>query len=107
MSDVSRRAFDTGGAEELNPFLEELRRDVLHQLEFGDNIRGVFLDITTNGVVDTEDAFTHGLGFVPTGYLVTKRDKAAHIYDGTTTWTTNLIYLRSDIVTVAATVFIF
>jgi len=72
----------------------------------GENISGEFLDITTNATPDTEDAFSHTLGSVPIGYIVIGRDKAGVIYDGTTAWTSTSIYLRSDVATVAAKVFL-
>ena len=65
------------------------------------------VSVTTSGSADTEGAVEHGLRVVPTGYIVISRNKAAHIYDGTTAWTNEFIYVRSDIVTVVATLLIF
>ena len=72
----------------------------------GENIHGEFLDIATNATPDTEDAFSHTLGSVPIGYIVIGRDKGAVIYDGTTAWTATDIYLRSNVATVAAKIFL-
>lgn len=65
------------------------------------------ITIVTNGSADTEEAETHGLGVVPTGYIVIGRDKAGVIYDGTTAWTKDVIYVRSDLVTVTAKLLVF
>ncbi len=43
--------------------------------ERGENIAGRFLSVTTNGSVDTEDAFAHGLGSTPVGFLVLNKDR--------------------------------
>ena len=55
----------------------------------------------------TSILFTHTLGSTPIGYIVLSKDKAGHIYDGSTAWNSTTIYLRSDVATVAATVFLF
>lgn len=72
----------------------------------GENIAGEFQTFTTDGTPDTEGAVSHGLGSVPIGYIVISKDKAGHIYDGTTSWTSTNIYLRSDVASVTATVFL-
>ena len=72
----------------------------------GENVSGEFQVITTNGTPDTEDGFTHSLGSIPVGYIVLKKDKAGHIYEGTSSWTSTTIYLRSDVASVTATIFL-
>ena len=74
--------------------------------ERGENVSGEFLDITTNASADTETSFAHTLGSTPIGYIVIGRDKGAVIYDGSTSWTSTAIYLRSNIVSVAAKLFL-
>lgn len=76
-------------------------------------VNGKFINITTNAVADTEDAFVHGLvdadgvARIPKGFIVVDLDKGAVIYKGTTAWTDTNIYLRSNVVTVAAKVWVF
>jgi len=65
------------------------------------------VSVTTSGTPDAEGAVEHGLRVVPKGYVVVSRDKAAHIYDGSTAWTNEFIYVRSDIATVVAQLLIF
>jgi len=72
----------------------------------GENISGEFQVITTNASADTEDAFAHTLGSVPIGYIVLSRDKGGVIYDGSTSWTSTNIYLRSNVTSVATTIFL-
>lgn len=72
----------------------------------GENVAGEFQSITTNATPDTEDAFAHTLGSVPVGYIVLSKDKAGHIYDGSSSWTSTNIYLRSDVASVTALVFL-
>lgn len=72
----------------------------------GENVSGEFLTVTTNATPDTETSFSHTLGAVPVGYIVLSKDKAGVIYDGTTSWTSSAIYLRSNVASVTAKVFL-
>lgn len=107
--------------EKIDAFARDINRDLLNivlclsgRIRFGDvsdgnrgeNVAGEWQVVTTNATPDTEDAFSHGLGTVPQGYIVVKRDKAGVIYDGSTSWTSSNIYLRSDVASVTATIFL-
>ena len=72
----------------------------------GENIHGEFQQIVTNATPDTEDATAHTLGSVPVGFLVLHTNKAGVIYKGTTTWTATNIYLRSNVASVTALLFL-
>lgn len=63
--------------------------------------------VTTPGTPDTEFSVAHGLGVVPTGFLVIDKDKAGDTYRGTTAWTAEQIYLKNDVATVALTLLVF
>lgn len=77
-------------------------------LRFEDNNSLYRVTITTSATPNTEQAVAHTLkNRTPIGYLVISSDKAAHIYDGTTAWTTSNIYLRSDVASVTAKLLVF
>lgn len=98
----------------LDTDLENLFAVLHNRVEFGSgtsgddgiNISGQWLDITTNATPDTEDSFAHTIGSIPIGYIVVSRDKAGHIYDGSSSWTSSAIYLRSDVASVTAKIFL-
>lgn len=78
-------------------------------LKDGENIAGQFLQITTNGVVNTESTFTHTLGSVPVGYIVLWQSIAGSIYQGPTTltaWTSTTISLKGSAVSITALLFL-
>ncbi len=72
----------------------------------GENISGEFQVLTTSATPNAENTIAHTVGSVPVGYLVMKRDKAAHVYLGTTAWTDTNVYLKSDVASVAVTIFL-
>jgi hypothetical protein len=55
---------------------------------------------TTPGAANTEFAVNHGLGRIPLGFQVWSVNKAAHLYQSTTAWTTTQIFLKCDVATV-------
>jgi len=63
--------------------------------------------VTTPGTPDTEFAVPHGLGVIPSGFLVIDKDKAGDTYRGATTWSTEQIYLKTDVATVTLTLLVF
>jgi len=78
---------------------QELQQRLLNQPNPA--IGSEVLTVTSDGTANTEYSVAHGLGRVPTGYLVIGQDKAAVNYNGTTPNTDSLLYLRTDTVTVA------
>ena len=71
------------------------------------NLDAVYVVFTSNGTAGTEDTVAHKLGRTPVGYFPVRQDKAAVLYDGTTTFTSTNIYFRTSVATVAWTVVIF
>lgn len=71
-----------------------------------DNFNGFKTTITTSATPGTETAIAHGLKRTPIGYIVLKKNKAAHIYDGATAFDSTNIYVRSDVASVTTTLFI-
>ena len=71
------------------------------------NLDSVYVVFTSNGTANTQDTVAHNLLRTPVGYFPVKQDKAAVLYDGTTTFTTTNIYFRTSVATVAWTVAIF
>ena len=61
----------------------------------------------TTGAADTEFTVAHGLNSVPLGYLIVSRDKAGVVYNSTTAWTNENIYLKCSVATVVLVVMIF
>ena len=76
-------------------------------LSFSENMDCKLVSYTTNVAPNTEDTVAHGLGKVPTGFLIYSEDKAAVIYDSGTAWTKTNIYLKCDTASVAAKLIIF
>ena len=68
--------------------------------------RRQFADVTTPGA-DIEFSVTHGLGFVPMGFLVASQDKAGSFYNSTTAWTTEKIFLKCSAATATLRILIF
>lgn len=85
----------------------DLLHATLHSLTFDDNMLGNFCVVTFPVAPNTDLTITHGLGFIPAGYIVTRRSNGGVIYDGVTTWTTVNLYLRSTAASTGATIFVF
>lgn len=92
-------------------------KDSIHKIldgnvEYGDgvnsgNIAGNWITVTSPGVANTEFSFAHKLNKVPVGYHIMRRNNTGVIYDGTTAWTSSLIYLKCTVATQAMTIFVF
>jgi len=97
--------------EDLFNVLSEFTTDVIKILNggilFSDNFDCQLVSYTSNGSADTEDTVAHGLGKVPTGYIVYSRDKAAIVYDSGTAFTATNIYLKCNVATVALKLIVF
>lgn len=61
-----------------------------------DNMDVSRVSVTSHATPGTEFSVAHGLGKVPTGYIVYGQAGAGSIYDGTTSNTSTTLYLRSD-----------
>lgn len=74
--------------------LEQIRRIVNGRLAFTENIRATGPLTVVLGT--SEVAIGHNLGELPTGVLVVRLSANAAVYDGTTAWTADTIYLRAS-----------
>jgi len=85
---------------EINLELNRIKTVVNGQLQFGTlsgsdkNMDGVMI-LHTFKMANVEESVTHALGSVPIGYLVLRNGNGGVIYDGTSTTTTNVIFLKS------------
>src|SRR5512146_1230763 len=82
------------------------RPEAQGQQENNQNINGWWWQGTSPGTANTDFAVPHKLGRVPTGYDVKKINAPSHVYTGATSWTSTVIYLRTDQPSVTLTLFI-
>jgi len=104
-------------ADELNFLLDRIILNLTGRVSFadgeisdgedGENLDCQFRLITDSGAANVEFAVTHTLGRIPVGYTVIKNDSNGVIYDGTSTWTTTTIYLRSSAANASMTIMLF
>jgi hypothetical protein len=97
-------------AEKLTHFLDTAFRKIA-DIPFNNSSTLTVAD-SGNANTEIEDAdsvagLKHGLGRVPNGFILTKTDKAANIYDSGTTWTTTRIYLKCDAANAAITLVVY
>lgn len=90
----------------LQSFSRKLSDLINKGLRIEDNIDIAEFEFTT-AAVGQENTIAHGLGRVPRGYIVTKRDQVVNVYDGTTAWDTSYIYIKSDVEGATVSVLIF
>jgi len=62
-----------------------------------DNMDMSSVTIVTHATPGTETGFSHGLGKVPLGYIVTGQEASGSVYDGGTANTNTTLYLKSDV----------
>jgi hypothetical protein len=89
----------------ISTFFAELKQLINNGLQFADNFNGKTLTLTFSASA-TDTALTHGLGRVPTGYIILKRSASMTVYDGSAAWTSQLMYLRAS-ATGSVTVLVF
>jgi len=76
-------------------------------LSFEDNMDVSLVTVTSDATPGTEFSVSHGLGKVPTGYIVYKQGGAGTIYNGPTANTATTLYLRSDASSTSFSVIVF
>jgi hypothetical protein len=101
-----------GGQRRLMEILHKVGQLFDGRISFGDgankeNLDIEFRDVTSHAVADTEFTVSHSLGRLPGGYMVVKRDKAATVYNGITSWTDSAIYLRCNVSSASLRLIIF
>lgn len=90
-------------ADRIVRFLDETFRKVA-SIPFN---RSESLTVADTGSADTEFSIAHHLGRVPSGFILTKSDAAACVYDSGTTWTTTTAYLKCNAANTAITISLF
>jgi len=78
-------------------FLTQVVELLNNNLSFADNFNAKILTITFSSA-NVEVATIHGLGRVPSGYIVLGSTAATSVYDGASANTSSLLYLRSSAV---------
>ena len=90
-------------AKQLVQLQDELNRKIA-RISFN---RSESLSVTDTGDADTEFSITTHSDRVPSGFILTKSDKACAVYDSGTAWTTTTIYLKCNVANVAITLTVF
>lgn len=90
-------------AEKLTTFLDSAFRKIA-AIPFNNSAT---LTVTDTGSANTEFSASHYLGRAPAGFILTKSDKAAAIYDSGTTWTATTIYLKCNAANAAVTLVVY
>ncbi len=85
--------------EELAKFLDLFCQDVVNtvngKLDFATNLNTKLISITF-GAANTNTAVAHGLGRVPSGYIVTSASAATSVYTGSVPTSTSLLNLMAS-----------
>ena len=105
--DLSSSASVKGYLSRLLSALDTILRQILKTINRGiefNNLLAYHVTISDTGLADTEITVTHSLGFVPSRYVVTQRSKACIVYDGSTPWTTEAIYIKCNAANAAVTI---
>lgn len=76
--------------------LEDVVKAINGGISFSDNIDCKIVPITF-GAANTQQAVGHGLGRVPSGYLVVSSNVATSVYNGSSGSSTSQIYLQSSL----------
>lgn len=96
---------------EMSPHIYEwslvLRAILDRGLSFSDNADVSIVSVSSHATPGTEFSVSHGLGKIPTGYIVTKQAGAGSVYDGTTSNTETTLYLKSDVASTSFTLMVF
>lgn len=89
----------------VSQFFDNIKELLNNGLKFSDNFDSKFVNVSF-AAANIDTAVPHGLGRVPTGYIVTRRGASLTVVDGATAWTSNIIYLKSTAIgTVTVLVF--
>jgi hypothetical protein len=84
----------------------QLDRILNHGIQFEDNVRGGYVEITLTG---EEQQVEHNLGYVPSGYLVILKSAEFDIWttaDQLVKWTSTVLSLQSSVTNETARLFV-
>ena len=79
----------------LAQWLENLVQLLNNGLKFSDNFDAKIVSAVFTAA-NTDTAVTHGLGRVPSGYIITSSSASMSVYTGSIAWTSSTIYLRAS-----------
>lgn len=91
------RPMDRDLMQVLDGFVQNLIAILDHGISFNDNMDVSQVSVTTHATPGTEFSVAHTLGKTPTGYIVCGQSAAGSVYDGASTNTGALLYLKSDV----------
>lgn len=90
------RQFDRDLITALGNWSLSLKGSLDKGLSFDDNMDVSRVSVVSHATPGTEFSVAHGLGKVPTGYIVYGQTAAGSLYDGATANTKTTLYLKSD-----------
>lgn len=79
----------------LNEILDQIRNVIDGNLEIEDNLRQDIITFTTTDVAGTNIELSHTLKKTPTGYMIVSRSGDSTLKDGSITWTTTKLSVKS------------
>lgn len=85
---------------------DELYNQINGKLQITQNIQFVTVNASFPAA-NTQYAFAHDLGVVPTYYIAVTNPTGGVVYAGTTPFTLNNIYLKNTVITSSMTIWIF
>lgn len=91
------RPFDSDLLKAFQDVVINLKGLLNNGLSFADNMDACLVSVTSHGTPGTEFSVTHTLNRKPVGYIVTGKEAAGSVYDGATSWSNTLLYLKSDL----------
>lgn len=91
-------------AEALDETDWKLEKILNNGIDFGDNVRGGFVEVKTTG--ETQEV-QHGLGHPPIGFLVILKDGPGDVYaTRVEEWTKETLFLRSSVSNLTVRLFV-
>ncbi len=81
--------------QELHSAWLELSTLINGGLKFGDNFSCAIKNVSNTGLGGTEITIAHGLKRIPIGYVLIRTDGITSLYDSTTPWTIDNIYIKN------------
>jgi hypothetical protein len=91
------RQFDKDLIGTLNVWSMTLKSILDGGISIDDNVDASLVSVVSHATPGSEFSVSHRLGKVPQGYIVTGQDGAGSVYDGSTTNTNAILYLKSDV----------
>lgn len=101
------RTFDKDLLTALSNWAMVLKSILDGGISINDNVDASRVTIVTHVTPGTETGYSHGLGKVPLGYIVTGQEAAGSVYDGATENTNQTLYLKSDVGSVTFRILVF